>query len=73
MKKSELLNIQRKWADWRLDESGAYYKSEFANAEKGHDLKYNLKIKISGTQNSTKWLSISKSQYKKIKNILLNY
>lgn len=47
-----------------------YHEDELRVAEKDHDWSYSMKIKISGSKNSTKTLNISTTQYNKIKIIL---
>jgi len=46
-----------------------YNLNQIAKAEKDHNPKYKMKIKISGEKNSTNWMDISQLQLEEIKNI----
>lgn len=50
------------------DES--YEIDQLNRAEEDHDWKYPMTIKVSGTKNSSKYLSITKKEFEKIKKIL---
>lgn len=78
-----MMNMNRRWRDWRLDEaiepieeetlsevSSAYLVGELEKAEKGHDWKYKMSLKVGGTENESKRLAISKKQFDAIKKIL---
>ena len=47
-----------------------YQKEQLDNALKDHDFRYNIKIKLQGSSNESKWLDISLEQLNKIEDIL---
>jgi len=48
----------------------SYQQEQFAYAKKDHDSNYNLKLKISGSKNSSQNFDIDKTQERKIYKIL---
>ncbi len=53
-----------------LQVESSYIVGEMEAAEEGHDWKYKMGVKFSGTNGASKNLAISKEQFDKIKKIL---
>jgi len=49
--------------------SGSYYIGELSKSLVDHDDSYSLQIKVKGTNNESKWISISKDQLKRLMRI----
>ena len=78
MKNKDMMEMNKKWRDWRLEEyieedtlnEANYEVGELEKAENGHNWKYKMNLKTGGTENESKHLSITKKQFDAIKKIL---